>query len=59
MPLFDRTEIERAWAHDQKVARRCGPACDWAELCDLYSEDATMIVSGGVEVAGREAMKRW
>ena len=59
MSLFTRDEIERQWAHYQKVARRCGPAGDWTELCDLYTEDATMIVSGGVKVGGREAMKRW
>ena len=56
---FSREEIEEHWAHYQKVARRCGPAGDWTELCDLYTEDATMIVSGGVKVGGREAMKRW
>lgn len=43
MPLFDRDEIERHWAHDQKVARRCGPAGDWTELRDLHTEAATMI----------------
>jgi len=56
---FSREEIEEHWAHYQKVARHCGPAGDWTPLCDLYTEDATMIVSGGVKVGGREAMKRW
>jgi hypothetical protein len=59
MPRWTRDEIEEHWAHYQNVARRCGPAGDWDELCDLYTEDATMIVSGAGSVGGREAMKRW
>jgi hypothetical protein len=56
---FTRDEIEQHWAHYQDVARRCGPAGDWDEFCDLYTEDCTMVVSGAGRIGGREAMKRW
>ena len=59
MPRFTRDEIEQQWAHYQKVARRCGPANDWDEFADLYTEDATMAVSGGLRIGGREAIRRW
>ena len=59
MPRFTRDEIEQQWAHYQKVARRCGPAGDWDEFVELYTEDAVMVVSGGVRIGGREAMRRW
>ena len=59
MPRWTRDEIEEQWAHYQKVARRCGPAGDWDEFVDLYTEDAVMVVSGGLRIGGREAMRRW
>ena len=59
MPRWTRDEIEEQWAHYQKVARRCGPAGDWDEFVDLYTEDAVMIVSGAGKIGGREAMRRW
>jgi hypothetical protein len=59
MGRFTREEIEEQWAHYQKVARRCGPAGDWDEFVDLYTEDATMVVSGAGRIGGREAMRRW
>ena len=59
MPRWTRDEIEEQWAHYQKVARRCGPAGNWDEFVDLYTEDAVMIVSGAGKIGGREAMRRW
>ena len=59
MPRWTREEIEEQWAHYQKVARRCGPAGNWDEFVDLYTEDAVMIVSGAGKIGGREAMRRW
>ena len=59
MGVWTRDEIEREWLKYQKSARACGPAGNWDPFCDLYTEDATMVVSGGIEVGGREAMKKW
>lgn len=59
MPRWTRDEIEEHWAHYQQVARRCGPAGDWDEFVDLYTEDAVMVVSGQGAIGGREAIRRW
>ena len=59
MGVWTRDEIEREWLKYQKSARECGPAGNWDPFCDLYTGDATMVVSGGIEVGGREALKKW
>ena len=59
MGRWTRGELEREWTKYQQVALQCGPAGDWDPFCDLYTEHAVMVVSGGIRVGGREAMKRW
>ncbi len=59
MGRWTRGELEREWTKYQQVALQCGPAGDWDPFCDMYTEHAVMVVSGGIRVGGREAMKRW
>ena len=51
--------MERAFAHYQDVARRCGEAHDWNEWADLFTADATYIEHLYGQFTGREEIRDW
>ena len=59
MGRWSREELEEAFDHYQKVARKCATSHDWDEWADLFTEDATYVEHLYGTMAGREAIRRW
>jgi hypothetical protein len=59
MGRWSRDELEQALAHYRAHLANCARIGDWTTLADIFTEDATMQMSIGGRVGGREAIRRF
>jgi hypothetical protein len=59
MGRWSRDELEQAFANYRAVVADCGRSGDWGPLADIFTEDATLEMSIGGKVGGREAYRRF